>query len=71
MALKRTLKKKNWKKIYHRDFTLKIHRCKRCNYIYVDEEHKIPFENVGAEWRCPKCRSSKRVFVEKEIPKKN
>ena len=48
---------------------MKIYRCKRCNYLYDDKEQKIPFKDVGDEWRCPKCRSSKRFFVEKEIPK--
>lgn len=71
MALKRALKKKNEKKKDHRDFIMKIHRCKRCNYLYIDEEQKIPFEKISDEWRCPKCRSSKKIFVEKEIPEKN
>ena len=50
---------------------MKAYRCKRCNYVYVDEEQKLPFKDVEEEWKCPKCRSSKRVFVEKEIPKNN
>ena len=27
-----------------------IHRCKRCNYVYIDEEHEIPFEKVGDDY---------------------
>ena len=50
---------------------MKIHRCKRCNYLYIDGEEKIPFENVGNQWKCPKCRSSKKFFVEKEINDKH
>jgi len=50
---------------------MKVYRCKRCNYIYDDEEQKIAFKDIGDEWKCPKCRSSKRIFVEKEIPKNN
>lgn len=50
---------------------MKIYRCKRCNYIYIDEEQKIPFEKTSDEWKCPKCRSSKKIFVEKEITEKN
>ena len=53
------------------DYNMKIHRCKRCNYLYVDEEQEIPFKEVGNEWRCPKCQTSKNFFVEKEIPNKN
>jgi rubredoxin len=48
---------------------MKVYRCKRCNYIYDDGEQKKPFKDVGNEWKCPKCRSSKIVFVEKEINK--
>ena len=48
---------------------MKIYRCKRCNYVYDDEEQNIPFGEIGDEWRCPKCHSSKKFFVAKEIPK--
>ena len=47
---------------------LKIHRCKRCNYLYIDEEQDIPFYKIGNEWKCPKCRSSKKFFVNKNSP---
>ena len=50
---------------------MKIYRCKRCNYIYVDKEQEIPFNEIGNEWKCPKCRSSKNFFVEKVNPKKD
>jgi rubredoxin len=46
-----------------------IHRCKRCNYLYIDEEQEIPFENVGEDYKCPRCRSSKKFFVKKQSPK--
>ena len=65
-ALKKDLKKNNERK--KGDTFMKMYRCKRCNYIYDDEEQKIPFKEIGDEWRCPKCRSSKNFFVLKEIP---
>ncbi|MFX1572100.1 MAG: rubredoxin [Promethearchaeota archaeon] len=46
-----------------------IHRCKKCNYLYIDEEQEVKFEKLQNSWRCPKCRSSKRSFVKKEIHK--
>jgi len=42
-----------------------IYRCKRCNYLYIDEEQNVPFETVGEDYKCPKCRASKRFFVKK------
>ena len=42
-----------------------IYRCKRCNYLYIDEEHKVPFEAVDEDYKCPRCRASKRFFVKK------
>lgn len=45
-----------------------IYRCKRCNYIYINEENNIPFEELDEdEFRCPKCRTSKKFFVKKEV----
>jgi len=35
-----------------------IHRCKRCNYVYIDEEQEIPFEKVDDEY-------FKEIFCEK------
>jgi len=46
-----------------------IFRCKRCNYLYIDEEQDKPFSEVGDEWKCPKCRSSKKLFTKKEMLK--
>ena len=42
-----------------------IHRCKRCNYLYIDEEQKVPFEEVSEDYKCPRCRASKRFFEKK------
>jgi len=39
------------------------YRCKRCNYLYIDEEQKVSFEAVGEDYKCPRCRASKRFFV--------
>lgn len=69
MDLKKDLQKKFEKPNAYGDTNMKIYRCKRCNYLYVDEEQEIPFDKVGEEWKCPKCRSSKHFFIEKEIPK--
>ena len=65
-ALKKDLKKNNERK--KGDIIMKIYRCKRCNYVYDDEEQKIPLNEIGDEWRCPKCRASKFFFIPKEIP---
>jgi len=69
--LKRVLIRKNKKHKYLLNEKMKIYRCKRCNYLYIDGEQKTPFENVGNQWKCPKCRSSKKFFVEKEISDKS
>lgn len=42
-----------------------IYRCKKCNYLYIEEEQKVPFEAVGEDYKCPRCRASKRFFVKK------
>ena len=41
------------------------YRCKRCNYIYRDEEKEIPFEELNNDYRCIKCSSPKTLFVKK------
>ena len=46
-----------------------IHRCKRCNFVYVDEEQEVPFKEIDDEYKCPRCRTSKKFFVEKQTPK--
>jgi len=51
------------------DEFMSIFRCKRCNYLYIDEEQEKPFSEVGNEWKCPKCRSSKFFFTKKEMNK--
>ena len=48
---------------------MSIHRCKRCNYLYIDEEQGVCFGETGDGYRCPKCRASKHFFEKKEIPK--
>ena len=42
-----------------------IYRCKRCNYLYIDEENDIPFDHLKSEYKCPKCRASRHFFVKK------
>ena len=40
------------------------YRCKRCNYLYIDDEQNQCFEDVDEkEWRCPRCKCSKNMFV--------
>lgn len=46
-----------------------IYRCKRCNYLYIDEEQEKTFESIRNDYKCPKCRASKIFFVKKELPK--
>ncbi|MFX0188915.1 MAG: rubredoxin [Candidatus Hodarchaeota archaeon] len=41
------------------------YRCKKCNYLYIDDEKQVHFEKLDDEYRCPKCRSSKKMFVKK------
>ena len=40
------------------DHNMKIHRCKRCNYLYVDEEQEIPFKEDPALPEASPCRSA-------------
>ncbi|MFX1356426.1 MAG: rubredoxin [Promethearchaeota archaeon] len=44
---------------------MKIHRCKRCNFIYIDNEQKIPFEKLEEDYKCPRCHASKKFFLKK------
>jgi rubredoxin len=46
---------------------MSIHRCKRCNYLYLDDEQAKPFEKVEEDFKCPKCRASKSLFVKKDL----
>ncbi|MBY9017331.1 MAG: hypothetical protein KGD66_00725 [Candidatus Lokiarchaeota archaeon] len=45
------------------------YRCKRFNYLYIEDEQGNIFENVGNDYKCPKCRASKSFFVKKENTK--
>ncbi|MFX0022638.1 MAG: hypothetical protein ACFE9S_09940 [Candidatus Hermodarchaeota archaeon] len=46
---------------------ISIYRCKKCNYIYDNNEKDKPFEELDEEeFKCPKCRSSKKFFVRKQ-----
>ena len=44
-----------------------IYRCKRCNYLYIDDENEIPFDRLMDEYKCPKCKASRQFFVKKSI----
>lgn len=46
-----------------------IHRCKRCNYLYIDEEQPVCFDDLDDDFKCPRCRCGKYMFVKKEPPK--
>ncbi|MFX1276291.1 MAG: rubredoxin [Promethearchaeota archaeon] len=40
-----------------------IYRCKRCNYLYIDEQNECCFEDIIEEkFKCPRCKCSKRLF---------
>ncbi|MFX1257635.1 MAG: rubredoxin [Promethearchaeota archaeon] len=39
------------------------YRCRRCNYVYVENEQKICFEDLEEDFRCPRCRCSKNTFI--------
>ncbi len=47
-------------------FIMATYRCKKCNYIYVDGEQEVPFDQVGEDYKCPRCRTSKRFFEKKQ-----
>ena len=37
--------------------------CSICGYVYDPAEHDgIPFEDLPADWRCPRCRQGKEKF---------
>lgn len=39
------------------------YRCKKCNFLYIDEMNEKPFEQVDdSEFKCPRCRCSKGMF---------
>ncbi|MFX0059897.1 MAG: rubredoxin [Candidatus Hodarchaeota archaeon] len=44
---------------------MEIHRCKRCNYLYIDNDQNTPFEKLEEDYRCPRCRASKKFFLKK------
>jgi len=46
-----------------------VYRCKRCNYLYIEDEQGKAFERVENDYKCPKCRASKNFFVKKENTK--
>lgn len=40
-----------------------IYRCKRCNFLYIDEKNEKPFENLDENsFKCPRCKCSKKLF---------
>ncbi len=41
------------------------YRCKRCNYLYIDEEKEKSFEDLKKDYKCPKCRAPKVFFIKK------
>jgi len=38
------------------------YRCKRCQFLYIDERREIPFEELDDKFKCPRCRCSKKMF---------
>ena len=37
--------------------------CSVCGYVYDPAEHDgVPFENLPADWRCPRCKQPKEKF---------
>ncbi|MFX1238916.1 MAG: rubredoxin [Promethearchaeota archaeon] len=40
-----------------------MYRCKRCNYLYIDDQNDMPFDKVETEaYKCPRCKCSKKMF---------
>ena len=42
----------------------KKYRCTVCGYIYDDEKEPVKFEDLPADWKCPRCGVGKDKFVE-------
>ena len=43
-----------------------IYRCTKCNYLYIDEKESICFDNLDDDFKCPRCRCRKSMFIKKE-----
>lgn len=39
------------------------YKCTVCGYIYDDEKEKIKFEDLPADWKCPRCGVGKEKFI--------
>ncbi len=46
-----------------------IYRCRKCNFLYIDDEQKVCFEELDDDYSCPRCSCSKKMFTKKELPK--
>lgn len=40
--------------------------CLLCGYVYDDDEHDVPFDQLPDDWKCPRCKAPKSSFVPEE-----
>lgn len=45
------------------------YQCTVCKYIYDEEKEGVKWHELPDDWRCPKCKAPKRVFVPMREPK--
>jgi len=41
---------------------MKVYRCKRCQFMYKEELEGKCFDELGEEFKCPRCSCSKGMF---------
>ncbi len=39
-----------------------VWRCSTCKWLYKEQEQKVKFEDLPADWKCPPCNVSKDFF---------
>jgi len=37
-------------------------RCAACKWLYKEQEEKVAFDELPADWKCPVCNAGKDVF---------
>lgn len=39
-----------------------VWRCSACKWLYKEQEQKVKFGDLPAEWKCPTCQVGKESF---------
>lgn len=42
------------------------YKCKKCGYIYDEENQEEKWKDLSKDWSCPLCHHPKNVFVKRE-----